>query len=157
MQKAVSSRIPTPLLENALRQFVPRLSGSFSERSVLMHTMRTARVILSLNGQKRMKTAQVNLQIEPALKAAAEKAAAADNRSLAELIEKLLADYCKKRALAGEASSSRARAKGSPKAAEMAGRTIDDIGDKTLPSEEQQRRKRRLIRGPKEFREMRRK
>jgi hypothetical protein len=39
----------------------------------------------------------------------------------------------------------------------MAGRTIDDIGDKTLPSEEQQRRKRRLIRGPKEFREMRRK
>ena len=125
------------------------------QRPTGLPVWRTARVILSLNGQKRMKTAQVNLQIEPALKAAAEKAAAADNRSLAELIEKLLADHCKKRALAGEASSSRARAKGSPKAAEMAGRTIDDIGDKTLPSEEQQRRKRRLIRGPKEFREMR--
>ena len=112
---------------------------------------------MASRAERSMKTAQVNLQIEPALKAAAEKAAAADNRSLAELIEKLLADYCKKRGLAGAASSSRARAKGSPKAAEMAGRTIDDIGDKTLPSEEQQRRKRRLIRGPKEFREMRRK
>jgi len=104
-----------------------------------------------------MKTAQVNLRIEPALKTAAEKAAAVDNRSLAELIEKLLTDYCKKRGLAGEVSSARVRAKGAPKAAEMAGRTIDDIGDKTAPSEEQQRRKRRLIRGPKEFREMRQK
>jgi hypothetical protein len=39
----------------------------------------------------------------------------------------------------------------------MAARAIDDIGDKTLPTDEQQRRKRRLIRGPKEFREIRRK
>jgi transcriptional regulator with XRE-family HTH domain len=44
-----------------------------------------------------------------------------------------------------------------PKAAEMAGRAIDDIGDKTLPPEEQQQRKRRLIRGPKEFRDLRKK
>ncbi len=31
----------------------------------------------------------------------------------------------------------------------MAASTIDHIGDKTAPAEEQQRRKRRLIRGPK--------
>lgn len=49
--------------------------------------------------EKRIKTAQVNLRIEPALKAAAEKAAAADHRSLTGLVEKLLADYCKKRGL----------------------------------------------------------
>jgi len=105
----------------------------------------------------RMKTAQVILQIEPTLKAAGEKAAAAERRSLTGLIEKLLADYCKKQVLAVESSSPPSRTKRSPKAAEMAASTIDDIGDKTLPTEEQQRRKRRLIRGPKEFRDMRRK
>jgi hypothetical protein len=47
--------------------------------------------------EKRLKTAQVNLRIDPALKAAAEKAAAADHRSLTGLVEKLLADYCRKR------------------------------------------------------------
>jgi hypothetical protein len=105
----------------------------------------------------RMKTAQVILQIEPTLKTAGEKAAAAEHRSLTGLIEKLLADYCKKRALPIDPSSSTSRAKASPKAAEMAASTIDNIGDKTAPPEEQQRRKRRLIRGPKEFRDMRRK
>jgi hypothetical protein len=42
--------------------------------------------------EKRIKTAQVNLRIEPALKAAAEKAAAGDRRSLTSYIEKLIAD-----------------------------------------------------------------
>ena len=100
-----------------------------------------------------MKTTRVILQIEPTLKAAAEKAAAADHRSLSGLIEMLLADYCEK---AG-ASLSPSRTDAAPKAAEMAASTIDHIRDKTAPAEEQQRRKRRLIRGPKEFREMRRK
>jgi hypothetical protein len=104
----------------------------------------------------RMKTAQVILQIEPTLKAAGEKAAAAERRSLTGLIEKLLADYCKKRALAG-APSSRSSAKGAPKAAEMAGRKIDQLGDRSATDEERASRKRRLIRGPKEFRDMRRK
>jgi hypothetical protein len=44
-----------------------------------------------------MKTAQVNLRLQPSLKDAAEKAAKADHRSLTGLIEKLLADYCQKR------------------------------------------------------------
>jgi hypothetical protein len=41
------------------------------------------------------KTTQLNMRINPRLKAAAEKAAAADHRSLASLIEKLLSDYLK--------------------------------------------------------------
>ena len=47
--------------------------------------------------EKRIKTAQVNLRIEPALKEAAEKAAKEDHRSLTSLIEKLLSDYLGKR------------------------------------------------------------
>ena len=47
--------------------------------------------------EKRIKTAQVNLRIEPALKAAAEKAASDDHRSLTSLVEKLLTDYLRKR------------------------------------------------------------
>jgi len=44
---------------------------------------------------KRTKTAQVNFRIDPKLKAAAEKAAARDHRSLTSLVEKLLSDYIK--------------------------------------------------------------
>jgi hypothetical protein len=39
------------------------------------------------------KTALVNLRVPPSLKAAAQKAAADDRRSLTSLIEKLLVDY----------------------------------------------------------------
>ena len=44
----------------------------------------------------RLKTAQTNLRLDPQLKAAAEKAAKADHRSLTSLIEKLLADHLRK-------------------------------------------------------------
>ena len=44
---------------------------------------------------KRIKTAQVNLKILPELKAAAEKAATDDQRTLTSLIEKLLTDHLK--------------------------------------------------------------
>ena len=43
------------------------------------------------------KTAQVNLRLPPSLKAAADRAAADDRRSLTSLIEKLLADYLRER------------------------------------------------------------
>jgi hypothetical protein len=46
---------------------------------------------------KRRKTAQVNLRISPELKASAEKAAKADQRSLTSLMEKLLIDYLRKK------------------------------------------------------------
>jgi hypothetical protein len=39
------------------------------------------------------KTAQVNLRLTQSLKEAAEKAAAADHRSLTSLVEKLLSDH----------------------------------------------------------------
>jgi len=47
--------------------------------------------------EKRLKTAQVNLRVDPRLKAAADKAAADDHRSLTSLIEKLLSDYLKRK------------------------------------------------------------
>jgi hypothetical protein len=47
--------------------------------------------------EKRIKTAQVNLRIEPSLKAAAEKAAKDDQRSLTSLIEKLLTEHLRRR------------------------------------------------------------
>ena len=47
------------------------------------------------------------------------------------------------------------RAKHAAKAAGMAGEEIDRRGDQAVPVEEQARRKRRLIKGPSEFREMR--
>lgn len=44
----------------------------------------------------RLKTATLNLRIDPALKVAAERAAEADQRTVTSLIEKLLADHCRK-------------------------------------------------------------
>jgi hypothetical protein len=41
------------------------------------------------------------------------------------------------------------------KAAMMAGREIDRLGDRTATREERARRKRRLIKGPREFRDIR--
>jgi hypothetical protein len=41
-------------------------------------------------------------------------------------------------------------------ASEMAGKEIDRLGDALPTDEERQRRKRRLIKGPKEFRDIRR-
>jgi hypothetical protein len=40
-------------------------------------------------------------------------------------------------------------------AAELAGRTIDTLGDQTATDEERAHRKRRLIKGPQEFRDVR--
>jgi hypothetical protein len=50
--------------------------------------------------EKRIKTAQMNLRLAPWLKAAAEKAAAADHRTLTSLIEKLLLDHIAEKAAA---------------------------------------------------------
>jgi hypothetical protein len=43
------------------------------------------------------------------------------------------------------------------KASTMAGHAIDGLTDKTAPGAEQARRKKRLLQGPEEFREMRQK
>jgi hypothetical protein len=79
----------------------PHPRGPLDVYSQCLYTQQTdtSSHCLYMMTEKRLKTAQVNLRIDPALKAAAEKAAAADHRSLTGLIEKLLADYCKKRSL----------------------------------------------------------
>lgn len=46
---------------------------------------------------KETKSALIQLRIRPSMKAAAEKAATDDERSLTSLIEKLLADYLRKK------------------------------------------------------------
>jgi hypothetical protein len=50
-----------------------------------------------------------------------------------------------------------ARTKKFAKASEMAARELDRLIDPAAPDEERQRRKRRLIKGPKEFQDIRRK
>ena len=47
-----------------------------------------------------------------------------------------------------------ARINKAAKASEMAAEKIDSLIDPSAPSEERQRRKRRLIKGPKEFRDL---
>jgi predicted HicB family RNase H-like nuclease len=51
----------------------------------------------------RIKTLQFNMRMKPSFKRMAEIAAAAEHRSLASLIEKLLADHCRARGLREEA------------------------------------------------------
>lgn len=74
-----------------------------------------------------------------------------DKPSKAEAIRRLV-----ERALVAEPPAPSARSKGAPKAAEMASREINKLGDETATDEERATRKRRLISGPKEFRGMRR-
>jgi hypothetical protein len=45
--------------------------------------------------------------------------------------------------------------KAASKASEMAGQEIDRLSNESLPAEERERRKRRLTKGPSEFRDMR--
>jgi hypothetical protein len=104
----------------------------------------------------RTKSAQVNLRLRPDLKAMAEKAAAADHRSLTSLIEKLLTDHLRRKGFLNRAGSP-ARSKGAPRAAEMAGHELNKLGDETATDEQRAQRKRTLISGPKEFRGIRRK
>jgi Arc/MetJ-type ribon-helix-helix transcriptional regulator len=75
-----------------------------------------------------------------------------DKPSLSEAIRRLL-----EKALAGT-TAPRQRSKGSRrKAIDMAAREIDRLGDQSATGEERASRKRRLLSGPKEFRDMRRK
>jgi hypothetical protein len=46
-------------------------------------------------GRPKIKTATVTLRVDPEIKAAAEKAAAQDRRSLTNLVEVLLVAHCK--------------------------------------------------------------
>ncbi len=60
----------------------------------------------------RIKSVTLNLRIDPELKAAAEKAAAADRRSLTSLVEKLLEGYLRDRGFLGRPPTQVAQASG---------------------------------------------
>jgi hypothetical protein len=59
------------------------------------------------------------------------------------------------RALATAAPSEPAKVGSRRKAADLAGQAIDSLGDQTASVEERAHRKRRLIKGPREFRDVR--
>jgi hypothetical protein len=67
-----------------------------------------------------------------------------------EAIRRVLEQALPTASLSGPAKSGSRR-----KAAELAGQAIDSLGDQTTTDEERARRKRRLIKGPREFREVR--
>jgi hypothetical protein len=61
----------------------------------------------------------------------------------------------KSAAPAGARTSRKDSRKAASKAREMAGRELDRLGDQSVPDEEREKRKRRLTKGPNEFRDMR--
>src|SRR5438874_2355305 len=67
-----------------------------------------------------------------------------------EAIRRLL-----EQALPTAAPSAPAKAGSRRKATELAGRVVDALGDQTVTGEERAQRKRRLIKGPREFRDVR--
>jgi Arc/MetJ-type ribon-helix-helix transcriptional regulator len=77
---------------------------------------------------------------------AAKSEASSRSDAIRRLVEK---------ALAAEQPTSPRPTKGAPKAAELASREIDQLGDPFVSGDERATRKRRLIAGPKEFRDMR--
>ena len=58
-------------------------------------------------------------------------------------------------ALAGMKAPQKRSKRAATRAREMAGRELDRVADPSLPVEVRERRKRRLTKGPPEFREMR--
>jgi hypothetical protein len=60
-------------------------------------------------GFRMEKTAHLSLRLDPQLKAAAERAASEDQRSVSALIEMLLANYCQNRKLLLSRFSERGR------------------------------------------------
>jgi Ribbon-helix-helix protein, copG family len=57
--------------------------------------------------------------------------------------------------LAGAQPTKRRAPKAAAKASKLAAQQIDKLADRSATAEEQQKRKRRLLKGPREFREMR--
>jgi hypothetical protein len=97
------------------------------------------------------KKAQITLRVESDLKEAAGRAAAQERRSLTSWIERILATHLRsRRVLTGARPKEAART-----ALKLAVREIDAVNDKSLPPEERERRKRNLLRGPGEFRDIR--
>jgi glutaredoxin len=70
----------------------------------------------------------------------------------------IVCDHCKSIVAtlhAPKAQQASVRPKSAAKAREMAGQTLDRLTDSSATDEERQTRKRRLLKGPKEFRDIR--
>jgi hypothetical protein len=113
----------------------------------------------SVTGRKKKRAAPpsdkgtlIGLRLEPATLARVDRWAAAqqDHPSRPEAIRRLV------ELALGIAQRAGARTKKAAKAAEMASEEIDRLGDFSATNEERQLRKRRLIKGPKEFLDLRR-
>ena len=94
----------------------------------------------------------IGLRLEPATLARVDRWAASqqDDPSRPEAIRRLVELGL------GIAQRAGARTKKAAKAAEMASQEIDRLGNLSLTDEERRLRKRRLIKGPKEFQDLRR-
>ncbi len=102
---------------------------------------------------RRKKTAQITVRINSMLKKAAEKAAAQDHRSLTALIERLLSKHLRSRGFLSAPSVPYKEA--ARTALKLALREIETVGDRSLPAQERESRKRRLLHGPEEFSDFR--
>ena len=98
------------------------------------------------------KSTLIGLRLAPATLARVDRWAASqrDDPSRPEAIRRLV------EIALGIAQRAGVRTKKAAKAAEMASEEIDRLGDFSATDEERQQRKRRLIRGPKEFLDLRR-
>ena len=95
---------------------------------------------------------QIQVRIKPEKLAELDRwiRAQSDNPSRPEAIRRMV-----ERTLSRFAHPKAADQKKAQKASELAARAAEHVIDKSIPLEEQQRRKRALIKGPKEFREIR--
>jgi hypothetical protein len=95
---------------------------------------------------------QIQVRIHPEKLAELDRwiATQADQPSRPEAIRRIV-----ERTLARSSHPKAMNKQKAQKASELAGRTVEHLVDKSMPAEEKARRKRALIRGPKEFREIR--
>jgi hypothetical protein len=98
------------------------------------------------------KDPMVGLRLAPKLRRAIESWSAnqADKPTLSESIRRMI-----ELALAGSEPAKQTSPKAAAKASDLAGRQIDKLANPAMPEAERQSRKRRLIKGPREFRDMR--
>lgn len=98
-------------------------------------------------------TPMIGLRATPALRKAIEEWAIQqpDTPHLSEAVRRLV----EKALVNAGPRAPRASKENAARASETAAQTIDHLSDKRAPAEEQEKRKRRLLKGPSEFREMR--
>jgi len=103
-------------------------------------------------GRPRTGAESVHLRLLPAQRSAVDEWAnlQGDKPSRPEAIRRLV-----ELGLAGSQPAKQTSPEGAAKASDMAAQRIDKLADPAVPEEERRARKRRLIKGPREFRGMR--